>query len=118
MNKFPSFNLMPMVKPLTPSELMELYKPPARKTSEATSIQVRFDEAFYAEMQAAGVRPAYAILGAYDYDTLRGYVAAFLAEYGVKMKPAPKASYFEFKGVRIFKSHSMTTGIVMGGEEP
>lgn len=112
---------LPPVAELTMAELEQLYKRESLpRYSEATDIQIRFDQAVDAEYRASGKRPTVAILGAHDYEALRGFVMAFLAQYGVEMKPEEKTAQhrFEFKGVRVFKSHSMTTGIVMGGDEP
>lgn len=137
MNNLPSLNLRPEdFRPLTVAELGELYRPEVIRSldqlkrspywgqrsanvTESTAIQIRFDEAVHAEYRASGKRPTVAILGAHDYEALRGFIQAFLAQHGVEMKFEEETCrpYFEFKQVRIFKSHSMTTGIVMGGEE-
>ena len=85
--------------------------------SERDRLYREFEEARQKERQASGEYPEVCLAGEHYYDALLG---CLITEFPPHLMRAAKTSgnYFEFKGIRIFKTHAFKTGFIMGSHEP
>jgi hypothetical protein len=92
--------------------------PVLRGLSEKDRLFREFEVARQMELKSClGTGPEVCLAGEHYYHALLGYL---MDEFPLHLQCAVKASnnYFEFRGIRIFKTHAFKTGFIMGSHEP